>query len=145
MVTGGAGFIGSELVRQLAGRGFGVRIVDNLANGRRENINGVLNENVEFVEADVRDVKAMTTLMRDIEVVFHLACLGVRHSIHSPMENHEVNATATRIIRLPRRVKEILTPIPYVIPAQIFAACLATQKGLDPDKPRTLSKVTLNL
>ena len=52
---------------------------------------------------------------------------------------------ATRIIRLPRRVKEILTPIPYVVPAQIFAACLAVQKGLDPDKPRTLSKVTLTL
>jgi glucosamine--fructose-6-phosphate aminotransferase (isomerizing) len=59
--------------------------------------------------------------------------------------NREVAATATRVIRLPRRVKEILTPIPYVVPAQIFAACLAAQKGLDPDRPRTLSKVTLTL
>ena len=52
---------------------------------------------------------------------------------------------ATRIIRLPRRVKEMLTPIPYIVPAQMFAACLAAQKGLDPDQPRTLSKVTLTL
>ena len=52
---------------------------------------------------------------------------------------------ATRVIRLPRRVKEILTPIPYIVPAQIFAACLAAHKGLDPDKPRTLTKVTLTL
>ena len=59
--------------------------------------------------------------------------------------NREVGETATRIIRLPRRVKEILTPIPYVVPAQIFAACLAAKKGLDPDKPRTLTKVTLTL
>ena len=59
--------------------------------------------------------------------------------------NREVDQRATRVIRLPRRVKEILTPIPYVVPAQIFAACLATHKGLDPDRPRTLTKVTLTL
>ena len=59
--------------------------------------------------------------------------------------NREVDPRATRVIRLPRRVKEILTPIPYIVPAQIFAACLAVHKGLDPDKPRTLTKVTLTL
>jgi glutamine---fructose-6-phosphate transaminase (isomerizing) len=56
--------------------------------------------------------------------------------------NAEAPDHATRIIRLPRRVKEVLTPIPYIIPAQLFAASLAAQKGLDPDRPRTLSKVT---
>jgi glucosamine--fructose-6-phosphate aminotransferase (isomerizing) len=59
--------------------------------------------------------------------------------------NREVDQRATRVIRMPRRVKEILTPIPYVVPAQIFAACLAAHKALDPDKPRTLTKVTLTL
>ena len=59
--------------------------------------------------------------------------------------NREVANLATRVIRLPKRVKEVLTPIPYVVPAQIFAACLAAHKGLDPDKPRTLTKVTLTL
>jgi glucosamine--fructose-6-phosphate aminotransferase (isomerizing) len=49
------------------------------------------------------------------------------------------------VIRLPRRVKEVMTPIPYIVPAQLLAACLAEQKGLDPDRPRTLSKVTLTL
>ena len=52
---------------------------------------------------------------------------------------------ATRVIRLPRRVKELLTPIPYIVPAQLFAACLASRKGLNPDQPRTLRKVTLTL
>jgi glucosamine--fructose-6-phosphate aminotransferase (isomerizing) len=56
-----------------------------------------------------------------------------------------VSGHATRVIRLPRRLKEALTPIPYIVPAQLFAACLAAQKGLDPDKPRTLHKVTLTL
>jgi glucosamine--fructose-6-phosphate aminotransferase (isomerizing) len=51
----------------------------------------------------------------------------------------------TRVIRLPRKLPELYTPIPYIIPAQMFAACLAEQKGLDPDKPRTISKVTLTM
>ncbi len=52
---------------------------------------------------------------------------------------------ATKLIRLPRKLKEALTPIPYIVPAQLFAAYLAVQKGLDPDRPRTLNKVTANL
>jgi UDP-glucose 4-epimerase len=95
LVTGGAGFIGSELVRQLANRRFSVRVVDNLVNGRVENLEGVLGESVELVVADVRDTSRMAPLFRDVDIVFHLACLGVRHSIHSPVENHEVNAAAT--------------------------------------------------
>jgi glucosamine--fructose-6-phosphate aminotransferase (isomerizing) len=59
--------------------------------------------------------------------------------------NREIESRATKIIRLPRRIPEVLTPIPYIVPAQLFAACLATQKGLDPDKPRTLTKVTLTM
>ena len=95
LVTGGAGFIGSELVRQLAGQGFAVQVVDNLVNGRRENLDGVLGEDVELAAADIRDQQRMAVLLRDVDIVFHLACLGVRHSIHSPIENHEVNASAT--------------------------------------------------
>ena len=48
-------------------------------------------------------------------------------------------------IRVPTRLKELFTPIPYIVPAQLFAAHLATEKGLDPDRPRTLSKVTRTL
>lgn len=95
LVTGGAGFIGSELTRQIADRGIRVIVVDNLRNGRRENLAGLPADLVELVVADVRDGAKMAALMRRVEVVFHLACLGVRHSIHSPRENHEVNASAT--------------------------------------------------
>jgi glucosamine--fructose-6-phosphate aminotransferase (isomerizing) len=49
---------------------------------------------------------------------------------------------ASRAIRMPQRMPETLTPIPYVIPAQLFAAQLAAAKGLSPDKPRSLAKVT---
>ncbi len=103
LITGGAGFIGSELVRQAAAAGFAVRIVDNLANGKRRNIEDVLSDRVEFVEADIRDLPRMEKTLAGADRVYHLACLGVRHSIHSPRENHDVNATATLdLLRLAR-------------------------------------------
>jgi glucosamine--fructose-6-phosphate aminotransferase (isomerizing) len=49
---------------------------------------------------------------------------------------------ATRALKIPQRINELLSPIPYIIPAQLFAALLAETKGLSPDKPRSLSKVT---
>jgi len=59
--------------------------------------------------------------------------------------NRDAPHVGNRLIRLPQRVGELYTPIPYIIPAQIFAACLAYQKGLNPDRPRTITKVTRTL
>ena len=59
--------------------------------------------------------------------------------------NTDAAAKGTRAIRFPHKLPELYTPIPYIVPAQLFAACLADQKGLDPDKPRTISKVTLTM
>jgi len=95
VVTGGAGFIGSELVHQLAERGDEIDIVDTLVSGKRENVEPLLGERVRLHEVDIRDDEAMKRIVRGAEVLFHLACRGVRHSIHAPRENHEVNATAT--------------------------------------------------
>jgi UDP-glucose 4-epimerase len=97
LVTGGAGFIGSEIVRQLTEnfRELEIVVVDNLTNGSPENLQGLLTEGVRLVVVDIRDEVRMTAVLRGIDWVFHLACLGVRHSIHSPVENHDVNATAT--------------------------------------------------
>jgi UDP-glucose 4-epimerase len=95
IVTGGAGFIGSELIRQLAARGERVVIVDNLVNGKRENVADVLSPDVVLMQTDIRDIDAVMPALRTARVVYHLACLGVRHSVHSPHENHDVNATAT--------------------------------------------------
>jgi UDP-glucose 4-epimerase len=96
VVTGGAGFIGSTLVRQLLETGATVRVVDNLVNGKRENLEEISkHERFTLHQVDIRDTASMKTLMDGAEIVFNLACLGVRHSIHSPHENHEVNATAT--------------------------------------------------
>lgn len=95
LITGGAGFIGSELASQAVEVADRIVVVDNLVNGRRENLAELPAAKVSLVEADVRDTDAMHELLRGVDVVYHLACLGVRHSLHSPFENHEVNATAT--------------------------------------------------
>ncbi|MDW8404133.1 SDR family NAD(P)-dependent oxidoreductase [Chloroflexus sp.] len=98
LVTGGAGFIGSELVTQLAVAGHHVIAVDNLVNGKRSNLAHLRDAEVELVTVDIRDRDAMARLLRGVEIVYHLACLGVRHSLHDPFENHDVNATGTLIM-----------------------------------------------
>lgn len=104
LVTGGAGFIGSELVRQLVARGSKVTVVDNMINGKPENLDDAALAAVEIVKADIRDYALMDKLFVRQDLVYHLACLGVRHSIHAPLENHEVNATATlRLLEMARK------------------------------------------
>jgi len=95
LVTGGAGFIGSELVKQLVERGADVFVIDNLVNGKKENLVGIDSATMQLFIGDIRNKELMSTLLNKVDIIFHLACLGVRHSIHSPRENHEVNATAT--------------------------------------------------
>lgn len=102
-MTGGAGFIGSELVKQLVGAGHYVIAVDNLVNGRWQNVEGVLSGRCQLETADIRDEARIVGLLTGVDVIFHLACLGVRHSIYAPFENHDVNATATlKLLNLAR-------------------------------------------
>lgn len=95
LVTGAAGFIGNEVCRQLRSAGALVTAVDNLVNGKTANLADLLGQDFTFQKVDIRNTQHMSELFTGQELVLHLACLGVRHSIHAPMENHEVNATAT--------------------------------------------------
>lgn len=97
LVTGGAGFIGSHLVDALLREAVqSVTVIDDLSTGRRSNLAQALSDRrARLVEADARDVAVIADVLASTDVVFHLACLGVRHSLHDPRENHEVNATMT--------------------------------------------------
>jgi UDP-glucose 4-epimerase len=97
LVTGGAGFIGSHLVdKLLAGGAESVVVLDNLVNGTRANLAHLEDDSrVRLVEGDIRDHSARETAITDVHIVYHLACLGVRHSLHEPLENHSVNAEGT--------------------------------------------------
>jgi len=98
LVTGGAGFIGSNLVDALLARGDEVTVVDDLSTGRRENLDGALAAGAALVEADVRDVGAMTALAAEWqpEVVFHLAAqIDVRRSVDEPGFDAAVNVGGT--------------------------------------------------
>ena len=87
LVTGGAGFIGSNLVDALLARGDRVVVVDNLSTGKRQNLAGALAAGVELREVDIRDAHALTEVFAEVgpELVFHLAAqIDVRHSVDDP-------------------------------------------------------------
>ena len=95
LVTGGAGFIGSNMVRFLLLQGQQVRVLDNFTTGKRHNL-AELPHPVEVLEGDVRDLAAVRRAVRDADVVYHLAALGsVPRSIQDPRTTHEVNVGGT--------------------------------------------------
>lgn len=94
-VTGGAGFIGSNLVDRLVADGHEVSVLDNLSTGSRANLEGVAHA-VRFVEGDLRDRAAVAEALEGVEVVYHLGALAaVARSVENPTEVTEVNVGGT--------------------------------------------------
>lgn len=95
LVTGGAGFIGSNIVGALLEKGHSVRILDNFSTGRRENINDFKTD-VELVEGDIRSYHIVKQAVSGIEVILHEAALpSVPRSINDPITSNEVNVGGT--------------------------------------------------
>ena len=98
LVTGGSGFIGSNLVDALVARGDEVTVIDDLSTGRRENLDGALEAGAELVELDIRDRGALTEAVERAapEAVFHLAAqIDVRRSIADPALDARINVEGT--------------------------------------------------
>lgn len=92
IVTGGAGFIGSNLTDALVEKGFDVHVIDNLCGGKKENVN----KNAKLHVLDITDIKAIQPIFKNASFVFHLAALPrVVYSIEHPLETNTVNVTGT--------------------------------------------------
>lgn len=120
LVTGGAGFIGSHLVESLIERGMTVVVLDNFRNGHRANLAEVAaSPRIEIIEGDITDAATCIRAAKDVGVIFHLACLGVRHSLHNPLENHQVNALGTlNMLEAARAVK--VQRFAYVSTSEVY-------------------------
>ena len=95
LVTGGAGFIGSNLVKTLLDQGHAVRVLDNFSTGKRENL-GPFQERIDLIEGDIRSYHIVHEAARDIEVIFHQGALpSVPRSIHDPITSNQVNVEGT--------------------------------------------------
>jgi UDP-glucose 4-epimerase len=100
LVTGGAGFIGSNICRDLVSQGCFVRVLDNLLTGKRSNLAGIM-DRIEFVEADMGDPAAARAAMKGIDVVLHQGALpSVPRSVDDPAATHRhcVDATFTLLL-----------------------------------------------
>ncbi len=100
LVTGGAGFIGSNISRRLVAEGCFVRVVDNLLTGKRSNLEGVI-EKIDFVEGDMGDEEVARTVVRDVDVILHEGALpSVPRSVDEPELTHKhcVDATFTLLM-----------------------------------------------
>jgi UDP-glucose 4-epimerase len=101
LVTGGAGFIGSNLVRALLERGDDVRVLDNFSTGQRTNLDGL---EVEIVEGELRSYERVHNAVRGTEIVFHLGALGsVPRSVQDPLTSGAVNVEGTLNVMLAAR------------------------------------------
>jgi UDP-glucose 4-epimerase len=103
LVTGGGGFIGSNLVRALLARGDEVRVLDNFSTGSRRNLAG-LERDVEVVEGELRSYERVHNAVRGTEIVFHLGALGsVPRSVQDPLTSNAVNVEGTLNVQLAAR------------------------------------------
>lgn len=95
LVTGGAGFIGSNIAIELIEQGYDVRILDNFARGKFENIENI-KEKTELVNGDIRDLETLKKATKDIEYVLHQAAIpSVPKSIEDPLASNSVNINGT--------------------------------------------------
>ena len=98
VVTGGAGFVGSYLVKLLIKKGHEVTVIDNLHKGKKENLKSVFPK-IKFEEIDIRDYENMKKKLKNIDGVFHQAALTVvQDSFDRPEEYHDVNVVGTENI-----------------------------------------------
>jgi nucleoside-diphosphate-sugar epimerase len=134
LVTGGAGFIGSNLVRALLARGADVRVLDNFSTGNRANFSG-LDRDIELVEGELRSYERVHNAVRGAEVVFHLGALGsVPRSVQDPLTSSAVNVEGTLNVLLAAR-DEGIRRVVFASSSSIYGnqSVLPLEESMAPD------------
>ena len=142
LVTGGAGFIGSNVVRKLLNEGWSVRVIDDLSTGYLSNLEGL---DIEFIKASIVDSKITEDACRGVDVVFHLAaCVGRQRSIDNPVLDSSINLIGT-INVLEGMQKNKVPRIVYSSSAAIFGELItptiAEYHPQNADSPYGVSKL----
>jgi UDP-glucose 4-epimerase len=148
LVTGGAGFIGSHLVRALLARGDRVRVLDNFSTGRRENLAG-LAENLEVIEGDLREARQVQAAVQGVDFVFHQAAfVSVRQSMREPQECFAVNVGGTlNLLEAARQagVERVVMASSAAVYGDSPDLPLKEDAGLRPLSPYAASKLTTEI
>jgi UDP-glucose 4-epimerase len=143
LVTGGAGFIGSNIVRLLLQEGHRVAVLDNLMSGYRSNLDGL--GSVDFFEMDIRDADAVTRAIEGVEVVFHLAAsVGNTRSIEYPMVDSDINIMGTlQILEAARSagVRKVVFSSSAGIFGELKTLPIREDHPVEPDSPYGASKL----
>jgi UDP-glucose 4-epimerase len=136
LVTGGAGFIGSHLVRRLVGEGFHVRVLDSFATGRKSNLEGV--EGIDVVDGDIRSRADVKNAVHDVGSVFHLAALpSVARSWKDPVSTLAANSHGTANV-VEAAAEEGVSAFVYSSSSSIYGDQQADKKSEDLE-PRPIS------
>lgn len=143
LVTGGAGFIGSNIVAECAARGLGITVLDDLSSGHRSNLDPF--PQVRLIVGDVRDPRAVAEAIRGSEVVLHLAAsVGNKRSIERPIDDSEINVIGTlRVLEAARvaNVRKIVISSSAGIFGELKTLPIAEDHPLEPDSPYGCSKL----
>ncbi len=143
LVTGGAGFIGSNIVGQLLAEGHEVTVLDNLMSGYRNNLAPY--PQARFIEGDVRNPKDVDVAMDGAEVVFHLAAsVGNKRSIDHPLLDAEINVMGTlQVLEAARNkgVKKIVTSSSAGIFGELKTLPIREDHPIEPDSPYGCTKL----
>ncbi len=143
LVTGGAGFIGSNLVLLLGGDGHFVRVLDNLSSGYRANLAHL--PQVELIIGDVRDAVIVNRAMQGVEAVFHLAAsVGSKRSIEDPISDSQINVLGTLNVLEAARlagVRKIVFSSSAGIFGELKRLPIREDHPVEPDSPYGASKL----
>jgi nucleoside-diphosphate-sugar epimerase len=148
LVTGGAGFIGSNIVEELLKRNHTVRVLDNLSTGKKENLTDFLGR-IEFIQGDVRNYDQVRSALDGIEVVLHQAALSsVPRSISDPISSNDVNAGGT--LNVLKAAKDAgVRRVIYASSSSVYGDTpeLPKHEGMVPNplSPYAVSKLTAEL